>query len=112
MSKPASLRGSIKSINGSLKDGRENEKKLEKAESGEIKLEATMSLVNGCTVIVGSIIGSGIFVSPTGVLKYAGSTNWSLVIWALSGLFSLVIQLNYDTIHFHYTYRESLEMMF
>ncbi|XP_012259907.2 Y+L amino acid transporter 2 [Athalia rosae] len=56
----------------------------------EIKLEAKMSLLNGVTVIVGSIIGSGIFVSPTGVLTYTGSVNASLLVWTASGLFSMV----------------------
>ncbi|XP_060824788.1 large neutral amino acids transporter small subunit 1 isoform X4 [Bombus pascuorum] len=56
----------------------------------EIKLEAKMSLLNGITVIVGSIIGSGIFVSPTGVLKYTGSVNASLLVWTASGIFSTV----------------------
>ena len=60
-------------------------------EDDEIKLEAKMSLLNGCTVIVGSIIGSGIFVSPTGVIKEMGSVNGSLLIWTLSGIFSMVI---------------------
>ncbi|KAF9823570.1 hypothetical protein SFRURICE_011876 [Spodoptera frugiperda] len=53
-------------------------------------LEAKMSLMNGITVIVGSIIGSGIFVSPTGVLKYTGSVNASLLVWIASGVFSMI----------------------
>lgn len=57
---------------------------------GEVGLKAKMSLLNGCTVIVGSIIGSGIFVSPTGVLMHTGSVNMALVVWVASGLFSMV----------------------
>ena len=48
-------------------------------------LKAKMTLLNGVTVIVGSIIGSGIFVSPSGVLANTGSVNMSLVVWILSG---------------------------
>lgn len=57
---------------------------------GDVGLKAKMSLLNGCTVIVGSIIGSGIFVSPTGVLMHTGSVNMALIVWVLSGLFSMV----------------------
>lgn len=55
-----------------------------------IRLPAKMSLLNGITVIVGSIIGSGIFVSPTGVQKFTGSSNMSLIVWFSSGIFSMV----------------------
>lgn len=57
---------------------------------GDVALQAKMSLLNGCTVIVGSIIGSGIFVSPTGVLIYTGSVNMALIVWTISGIFSMV----------------------
>lgn len=76
------------------------EKKYEKVatkEADEIKndeelvgLKPKMTLFNGITVIVGSIIGSGIFISPTGVLKDTGSVGMSLVVWVASGLFSMV----------------------
>merc|ERR550517_91440 len=46
--------------------------------------------MNGCTVIVGCIIGSGIFVSPTGVLAATGSVNLSLVVWSICGLFTMI----------------------
>ena len=61
-----------------------------KEEEDDIKLKAEMTLMNGCTVIIGCIIGSGIFVSPTGVLQSTGSVNLSLLVWVASGLFSMI----------------------
>ncbi|XP_071742771.1 Y+L amino acid transporter 2 isoform X4 [Lepeophtheirus salmonis] len=55
-----------------------------------VELKPKMTLLNGCTVIVGSIIGSGIFVSPSGVLKNTGSVNMALAVWIISGVFSMV----------------------
>lgn len=67
-------------------------------QDGEVGLKAKMSLLNGCTVIVGSIIGSGIFVSPTGVLMHTGSVNMALIVWVISGLFSMVSHQFYSFI--------------
>lgn len=90
--KANSRKGSInESVNGANNAG----------DGGDVGLKAKMSLLNGCTVIVGSIIGSGIFVSPTGVLMHTGSVNMALIVWVLSGLFSMVSKIeNYDFICF------------
>ena len=55
-----------------------------------VELKPKMTLLNGCTVIVGSIIGSGIFVSPSGVLMQTGSINMAIMVWIISGVFSMV----------------------
>lgn len=60
------------------------------AQEDTVCLKPKMTLLNGITVIVGSIIGSGIFVSPTGVLKETGSVNLALIVWTISGVFSMV----------------------
>ncbi|KAF2354950.1 Amino acid/polyamine transporter I [Trinorchestia longiramus] len=58
----------------------------EKQRDGSVGLERKITLLNGISIIVGSIIGSGVFVSPGGVLKYAGSPAAALVVWTLSGV--------------------------
>lgn len=64
-------------------------------EGDKVVLKRKITLVNGITIIVGTIIGSGIFVSPAGVFLYTKSVGSSLVIWSLSGILSTLGALCY-----------------
>lgn len=63
--------------------------------SGGVRMKKELSLVNGVAIIVGVIIGSGIFVSPRYALEYAGSKGMALIVWVLSGMISMVGALCY-----------------
>lgn len=79
------------------------------ADGGEIQLKAKMSLLNGITVIVGSIIGSGIFVSPAGVLINTGSVNMSLIVWTISGVFSMVSSIWISAVSFAFNFELKID---
>jgi APA family basic amino acid/polyamine antiporter len=48
-----------------------------------------LSLLDGVTIVVGSMIGSGIFIVSAESSRLVGSPGWLLVAWALAGLMTI-----------------------
>ena len=57
--------------------------------SERIELKKNVSMLNGIGLIVGSVIGSGIFISPTGILTEVNSVGLSLIVWLGCGLLAM-----------------------
>lgn len=66
-----------------------------KEEGSSVRLKKELGLLEGITMILGIIIGSGIFVAPKGVITYVGSVGMSLIVWAASGLLTMLGALCY-----------------
>ncbi|KAG8320114.1 hypothetical protein J6590_076315 [Homalodisca vitripennis] len=67
--------------------------KLEGTDSAQddtLHLQRRVGLFSGVALIVGTMIGSGIFVSPSGLLIRTGSVGMSFVIWIACGVLSLL----------------------
>ncbi|NXN10795.1 BAT1 protein, partial [Indicator maculatus] len=76
---------SLRSRKGEDK-GKEDIQSIRSHEPPTTKLQKQMGLLSGICMIVGTIIGSGIFVSPKSVLANVGAVGPCLTIWAACGI--------------------------
>lgn len=67
--------------------------KTQKNEGLQLKRE--IGLIGGVAIVSGTMIGSGIFMSPQYVLAYVGSPGASMLIWVFSGVVALFAALSY-----------------
>uniref|UniRef100_A0A8D0VBK7 b(0,+)-type amino acid transporter 1 n=1 Tax=Sus scrofa TaxID=9823 RepID=A0A8D0VBK7_PIG len=70
----------------SLRKRREDEKSLQSTEPKTTNLQKELGLFSGICIIVGTIIGSGIFISPKSVLSNTEAVGPCLIIWAACGI--------------------------
>ncbi|KAI9553473.1 hypothetical protein GHT06_021383 [Daphnia sinensis] len=56
----------------------------------EMRLKRQVGLFSGVALVIGNIIGSGIFVSPGYLLESAGSPGLCLILWGVCGIYSLL----------------------
>ncbi len=53
------------------------------------KLVRSLSLTDGTMIVIGSMIGSGIFITSAESSRLVGSPGWLLVAWALAGVMTI-----------------------
>ncbi|KAJ2383437.1 low-affinity methionine permease, partial [Coemansia sp. RSA 2603] len=59
------------------------------AESLDAPLERRLGLWSGMAIVMGSIIGSGIFSTPGLILGSVGSVGMSILVWVIGAVVSL-----------------------
>lgn len=64
-------------------------------ETKGLRIKREIGLIGGIAFVSGTMIGSGIFMSPQFVLGYVGSPGASLVLWAAAGLVAMFAALSY-----------------
>ncbi|KFP32697.1 Cystine/glutamate transporter, partial [Colius striatus] len=58
-------------------------------------LRKKITLLRAFSLLIGSMVGSGIFISPKGVLENSGSVGFSLIVWFACGVLSMFGALCY-----------------
>ncbi|KAK3099734.1 hypothetical protein FSP39_008669 [Pinctada imbricata] len=61
----------------------------------KVGLKKQITLLHGVAIIVGIIIGSGIFVSPVGILKETKSVGFSFIMWVICGVYNTLCAVCY-----------------
>ncbi|MEO6832656.1 MAG: amino acid permease [Chitinophagaceae bacterium] len=55
----------------------------------------SLRLMDGAFLVIGSMIGSGIFIVSADISRSLGSAGWLIVVWVLTGLLTLAAALSY-----------------
>lgn len=66
---------------------------MEENKPEEFKRE--LGLLDGTMLVVGSMIGSGIFIVSSDIARQVGSAGWLILIWLISGLITMIAAVSY-----------------
>lgn len=67
----------------------------------KFQLKRQLGVLYGVAIIVGLVVGSGIYISPQTVLRNAGSPGLTLIMWITGGVYALFGALVFAEIGLH-----------
>lgn len=62
-------------------------------QDGSFKRE--LGLLDGTMLVVGSMIGSGIFIVSADIVRNVGSAGWLIAVWVITGLMTMTAAISY-----------------
>lgn len=67
---------------------------MENPENTE-QFKRSLTLFDGIMLVVGSMIGSGIFIVSADITRQVGATGWLLLIWLMTGVVTIMAAVSY-----------------
>src|SRR4051812_2829827 len=64
-------------------------------EENQENFKRELGLLDGTMLVVGSMIGSGIFIVSADIARQVGSAGWLTLIWLISGLITIIAAVSY-----------------
>jgi basic amino acid/polyamine antiporter, APA family len=63
--------------------------------SPDYKFQRKITLLDATAIVVGSMIGSGIFIVSSDMARSLGSPGWLLIVWLISGFLTVIAAVSY-----------------
>lgn len=64
-------------------------------DNNQEEFKKELGLLDGTMLVVGSMIGSGIFIVSADIVRQVGSSGWLILIWILTGLITVIAAVSY-----------------
>ena len=58
-------------------------------------MKRELGLLDATMLVAGSMIGSGIFIVSSDIVRNVGSAGWLIFIWILTGVITIISALSY-----------------
>ena len=63
--------------------------------SNEHEFQRRLTLFDSTAIVVGSMIGSGIFIVSADIARMVGSPGWIMTVWLITGFMTIFAALSY-----------------